>query len=63
MMREAIGQVGTLHRLRKQAGNPAPEDELRRAGVLPNVARYHSVLWLEPGNAISRDLLERGRPQ
>jgi hypothetical protein len=32
MMREAIGQVGTLHRLRKQAGNPALEDELRWAG-------------------------------
>ncbi len=32
MMREAIGQVGARHRLRKQAGNPAPEDELRRAG-------------------------------
>ncbi len=42
--------------LRKQAGNPAPEDELRRRGVLPNVARYHSVLWLEPGYAISPDL-------
>jgi hypothetical protein len=62
MMREAIGQVGTLHRLRKP-GIQHQKTSFAGRGVLPNVARYHSVLWLEPGYAIGPDLLERGRPQ
>jgi hypothetical protein len=62
MMREAIGQAGTRIGCASKPGTQHQKTSFAGRGVLPNDGRYHSVLWPEPGYAISPHLLEQGRP-
>jgi len=59
MMREAIGQVGAPGiGCASKPGIQHQKTSLAGLGVLLNVARYHSVPWLDPGYAIGPDLLD-----
>lgn len=58
-MQAAIGQVGTRIGCASKPGIQHQKTSFAGWGVLPNVARCHSVLWPEPGYTINPDLLAR----